>query len=148
VKNVVVVDAGMGNLASVERALRVSADAAGAAITLTRSGDPSTIRTSDIIVFPGQGAFRDCARALDGGLRDALVESIRLGKPYLGLCLGLQVLFVSSEESPDPASRGLALFDGVVRKMPAAPHVKIPHMGWNTVAPTRENPWLGGGGRV
>lgn len=79
---------------------------------------------------------------MDGGLRDTLVESIRLGKPYLGLCLGLQVLFVSSEESPDPTSRGLALFDGVVRKMPAAPHVKIPHMGWNTVEPTRENPWL------
>ncbi len=141
-KRVVVVDTGMGNLANVERALRVSADHSGTKISLTRSGDPNALRTADTIVFPGQGAFRDCARALDGGLRDALLECIRAGKPYLGICLGMQLLFVSSEESPDPTSKGLALFDGTVRKLIAKPTVKIPHMGWNTVESARDNPWI------
>jgi len=142
VKRVVVVDTGMGNLASVERALLVSAADAGVSITLARSGDPDAIGSADVVVFPGQGAFRDCSRALDGGLREALVASIRAGKPYLGLCLGLQILFVSSEEAPDPKSLGLAIFDGVVRKLPSRPGVKVPHMGWNTVEPARDNTWL------
>ena len=131
------VDAGMGNLASVERALRSSAGVAGESVELSRSGDPDVLRAADGLVFPGQGAFRDCARALDAGLREAIGESIAAGKPYLGLCLGLQVLFASSEEAPDPSARGLGILPGVVARMKGSPGVKIPHMGWNTVEPLK-----------
>ncbi len=139
---VVLVDTGMGNLASVDRALTLAAKRADKSIAITASGDPDVVRHADVVVFPGQGAFRDCARALDHGLREALHESVRAGKPYLGLCLGLQILFVSSEEAPDPNSRGLGIFDGTVKRLHSAPGIKIPHMGWNTVEPVRASPFL------
>jgi glutamine amidotransferase len=89
-------------------------------------------------VVPGQGAFRDCAAALERGFGPALREVIASGKPYLGLCLGMQVLFEESEESP--GSRGLGLFAGRVRRFDkdlrdpvSQARLKVPHMGWNEV---------------
>ncbi len=140
--NLVVVDAGMGNLRSVERALEEAARRVSQSVKLTRSGDPNVVRAADVVVFPGQGAFRDCARALDGGLREAITGSIAAGKPYLGLCLGLQALFATSEEAGE-SCRGLAIYGGTVRKLEGAPGVKIPHMGWNTVEPERRGGLLG-----
>ncbi len=122
---VVVIDTGLGNLRSVEKALAV----ANAGATIARSDQPDVVRSADRIVFPGQGAFRDCMRTLESGLGEAIVEKIRAGTPYLGICLGLQVLFESSAEAPDVA--GLGLYAGAVERLTNDGGVKIPHMGWN-----------------
>ena len=131
-----IVDVGLGNLRSVERALARAADEAGAAATITITRDPDVIARADKVVVPGQGAFRDCARALaDNGLGEAIRATIRRGTPYLGICLGMQVLFASSEEAP--GCGGLALFEGDVGLLPnegpGGERLKIPHIGWNTV---------------
>jgi imidazole glycerol-phosphate synthase subunit HisH len=119
------VDTGLGNLRSVQRAL----EAAGGSVVRTR--DPDVIRRADRVVVPGQGGFGRCAEALAGGLAEALNESRARGVPYLGICLGLQVLFEGSEEAP--GAKGLGWFPGTVRKLEAAEGLKIPHMGWNQV---------------
>jgi glutamine amidotransferase len=134
---IVLVDVGMGNLRSVERALEET----GQSVEMVRSGDPDVVRKADLIVFPGQGAFRDCARALDSGLREAITSHIRSGKPYLGICLGMQALFVSSEEA-DESCRGLSVFEGTVKRLVPSLGIKIPHMGWNTVEPTSNRAFL------
>ena len=129
---VVVVDLGAGNLRSVARAL----ERAGARVTV--SGDAAVLSRADRLVVPGQGAFRDGAAALVGGVGDALRERIKAGVPYLGLCLGMQLLFESSEEAP--GARGLEVFEGTVVRF-ASDHtdaetharLKVPHMGWNEV---------------
>jgi glutamine amidotransferase len=126
---IAVVDTGSGNLRSVEKALA----AAGGAVFVT--GDPEAVAGADKVVVPGQGAFGGCIAGLgrDGGaLREAVLAAIKAGKPYFGICLGLQVLFDGSEE--DPSCRGLGVIPGrVVRFAPgaAARHLKVPHMGWN-----------------
>lgn len=125
----------MGNLHSVERALLEAERRVGRQVAVVRSADPEVVRRAEAIVFPGQGAFRDCASALDRGLRDALSDALRAGTPYFGICLGLQVLFVSSEEA-DASCRGLGWLAGTVKRMSASPGVKIPHTGWNTADPT------------
>src|SRR4051812_10928187 len=121
----------MGNLRSVERALDRAAADAGVACAVERTGDPDALGRADKIVVPGQGAFRDCAAALAGGLGEALRAGIAAGRPYLGICLGLQALFDESEEAPGAA--GLGVFRGRVARLTAHPGVKIPHMGWNRV---------------
>ncbi len=120
----VVVDTGIGNLRSVEKAL-VAAGASG----VVRSSDPEAVRHADRLVVPGQGGFGDCRRALAGGLDEAVVERIRGGAPYLGICLGLQLLFESSEEAPGVA--GLGVLTGTVRRIAPGGSHKVPHMGWN-----------------
>jgi len=123
---VAVVDTGSGNLRSVDKALT----AVGAHVLLT--SDPDVVRTADKIVVPGQGAFGGCVAGLsrDGGaLREAVLGAVKSGKPYLGLCLGLQILFEGSEE--DPSCAGLGLLPGTVKRFPARAALKIPHMGWN-----------------
>lgn len=127
-----VVDMGMGNLRSVMRAL------ARAGVQATLTGDPEAVRAADRVVVPGQGGFGGCAQALRGGLGDALREHIAAGRPYLGICLGMQVLFESSEEAPGEA--GLGVFEGAVKRVvpgddPDEPgrRLKVPHMGWNQV---------------
>ncbi|MCX7868380.1 MAG: imidazole glycerol phosphate synthase subunit HisH [Terrimicrobiaceae bacterium] len=120
-----VVDYGSGNLRSVVKAL----EACGAKARLVESarqlGEPAAL------VVPGVGAFGDCAASLDrAGLREPLIEWIAAGRPYLGICLGYQLLFEGSEESP--GARGLGILPGVVRRFPASAG-KIPHMGWNQV---------------
>ncbi|MEZ4258354.1 MAG: imidazole glycerol phosphate synthase subunit HisH [Polyangiaceae bacterium] len=134
--NVVVCDAGLGNLMNVVRAVERSAPD-GARVSLSR--DPEAVRAADAVVFPGQGAFRDCARALADGLGDALTEQIRRGTPYVGICLGLQILFERSEEAPD--ARGLGVLAGDVRRLrPGTDELgrpaKLPHVGWNAASRT------------
>jgi glutamine amidotransferase len=132
-RSVLVVDTSTGNLRSVARAL----GRAGAHVEL--SGDPSRVRAADRIVVPGQGAFGDCAKALDAGLRQAILEHVAKDRPYLGICLGMQVLFETSEEAS--GARGLGVLGGTVRRFasqmvdPDAPsrRLKVPHVGWNEV---------------
>lgn len=143
---VALVDLGMGNLRSVERALRA---AWGEGPVLTVTPDPGAVRESDAVVVPGQGAFGDCSVALQregGALARALVEHIARGRPYVGICLGLQVLFEGSEEAPGRG--GLGVFRGQVRRFREGLRdadgalVKVPHMGWNEVAAGPGLPWL------
>ena len=132
---VAIVDLGMGNLRSVQRALERAAADGGVEIAVTISADPAVVGANDKIVFPGQGAFRDCAAALQGGLGDAIRGRIAAGTPYLGICLGLQALFQSSEEAPGAA--GLGVFGGAVKLLGPAEGIKIPHMGWNRLEMVR-----------
>ena len=138
---IAIVDVCSGNLRSVERALQH----VGADVVVTR--DPDVVRRADKIVVPGQGAFgvfmhELVARGLGGVLR----EAIDAGKPYLGICLGLQVLFEHSEEG-DVAGLGF-LRGRVVRFTPTDPTIKVPHMGWNTVAQRRPIAGLADGAYV
>ena len=123
---IAVIDYGVGNLFSVEKALAVL----GADVRVTSEED--VIRQADKIVLPGVGAFGDCMKNLEeSGLIPVLMESVTAGKPLLGICVGLQILFDGSEESP--GVRGLGLIPGMVKKI-QAPGLKVPHMGWNSLA--------------
>ena len=118
-----VVDHGMGNLHSVAKAL----EAAGASVAVT--SDPVTIDSCDLMCVPGQGIFGRCAARLTGTpLGDVVRGWIEGARPYLGICLGMQVLFERSEESPDP---GLGILPGEVVRLDG--RVRIPHIGWNEV---------------
>jgi glutamine amidotransferase len=123
---IAIVDACSGNLRSVARALAH----VGGDVVVTR--DPDVVRRADKLVVPGQGAFGVFMRGLaERGLGDALRERLADGVPYLGICLGLQVLFEHSEEGD---CAGLGLVPGrVVRLAPGAAALKVPHMGWNQV---------------
>ena len=131
-RSVVIADLGLGNLRSVARAI----ERAGGEATIT--ADPDALRKAGKVIVPGQGAFRDCGIALERGFGSALRELIAAGTPYLGLCLGMQLLFEHSAEAPE--QRGLGLFAGTVERFPLALHgpdgerLKVPHMGWNQVA--------------
>jgi glutamine amidotransferase len=129
VTDVVVVDVGLGNLHSVSKALELAGRER--AVRFVRSSDPDQVRRADAIVVPGQSSFHGYIGALGSALFEVLQEKLRAGTPYLGICLGLQVLFESSEESPGVA--GLGWFKGPVKKLLGAPGVKIPHMGWNAL---------------
>ena len=126
---VVLVETGMGNVHSVERAMQAAARHADLELQVTRTADPDAIRNACRLVVPGQGAFAEGARALDGGLRDVLTEAINKGTPYLGICIGLQLLFESSEEAP--GAKGLGVLKGSCQRLKRAEGIKIPHMGWN-----------------
>jgi len=124
-----VFDYGAGNLRSVQNTL----GAIGAEYELIR--DASGIRCAQKLILPGVGHFGQMMRALDDlQVRDALIERIRAGIPFLGICLGLQALFTSSEEAP--GERGLGIYPGEVRRFQG--DVRIPHMGWNQLEPRRE----------
>jgi imidazole glycerol phosphate synthase glutamine amidotransferase subunit len=129
-------DYGAGNLQSVKNTL----GALGASFELIR--DSEGLRRADKIVLPGVGHFGQMMRALDQlCVREALVERIRGGVPFLGICLGLQALFTSSEEAPE--ERGLAIYEGQVRRFQG--RLRIPHMGWNQVQPLRATKLLENG---
>ena len=120
---IAIIDYGMGNLFSVEKAFVKL----GAEVVVTSS--PEVILAADKVVLPGVGAFGDCMNNLISyGLVDVIHKVIERGTPFLGICLGLQLLFEGSEE--DPNVKGLGIFSGMVRKI-IAPNLKIPHMGWN-----------------
>jgi glutamine amidotransferase len=125
---VVIVDTGYGNLRSVERATQQAAGQHGRSVQTLRTREPEAIVAADAVIFPGQGAFRDCRLALDDALQQALLQKIASGAPFLGICIGLQLLFESSEEAP--GCLGLGLFQGPVSRLDPT-GVKIPHMGWN-----------------
>ena len=120
-----VIDYGVGNLFSVEKAFAYL----GAEVIVTNSKED--LERADQIVLPGVGAFGDCMKNLNAtGLIPTIKDQISRGKKFLGICVGLQILFESSEESPDVA--GLKILEGKVKKIDA-PGLKIPHMGWNSI---------------
>jgi len=118
-----VLDFGMGNLRSVAKAL----ERVGATVDVTPSVPPD----ADALVVPGQGAFASCLVNLGPAGRDSIASWIASGRPYLGICLGFQVLFESSQEGGGP---GLGHFEGKVVRFPDG--LKIPHIGWNEVRPS------------
>lgn len=138
---IAILDVCSGNLRSVERALAH----VGAEVVVTR--DANTVRKADKLVVPGQGAFGVFMHHLaDRGLGDVLHERIAAGTPYLGICLGLQILFEHSEEGD---CAGLGLLRGTVTRLrPDDPQLKIPHMGWNALRVHRPVPGLGDGDHV
>ncbi len=132
---VAVLDYGIGNLRSAQRAL----ERAGADARLT--ADHGLIGDADSVVLPGVGAFGACMRALrQAELGDVPAAAVASGRPFLGICVGMQMLFTSSEESPD--ARGLDIIPGSVRWLP--PDVKRPQMQWNQVRATGDDPMLAG----
>ncbi len=141
--DIAVIDYGMGNLHSVSTRLRQVAPT----LEVTVTGDPAIVARAARVVFPGQGAMPDCMRALDAhGLRAAVLEAAHT-KPFLGICIGLQMLFGASEEG-DVACLGV--MPGRVRRFadamvtPAGERVKVPHMGWNRVRQDATHPlWRG-----
>jgi len=136
---IAVIDYGMGNLRSVWQALVHVADGKEVIVT----ADPDVVAGAERVVFPGQGAMPDCMRELDErGLRSAVIDAAKT-KPFLGICIGLQMLFEQSEEGNVP---GLGVFAGPVRRFPAEKMVglageklKVPHMGWNRASQTRSH---------
>jgi glutamine amidotransferase len=141
---IAVVDAQTGNLRSVEKALRAVLDARGSAEAVVVTADPDVVRRAARVVVPGQGAFGDCGRALssEAPLGRAILEVIEAGTPYLGICLGLQILFEESDEAP--GTPGLGVLRGRVVRIPdglpdgQGGRLKVPHMGWNEVVPRRQ----------
>jgi glutamine amidotransferase len=142
--DIAVIDYGMGNLRSVAKAIEhVAPD-----LTVSVTSDPRIVMRAARVVFPGQGAMPDCMREMDArGLREAVMTAAR-ERPFLGICIGLQMLFERSEEG-DVA--GLGLLPGTVRRFAAKGMVdaagiklKVPHMGWNEVHQTIAHPlWEG-----
>ena len=134
---IVIIDYGMGNLRNVERGF----EKIGVEAKVTRN--KKEIQRASAIVLPGVGAFKDCMMNLEKyGLVEPILQSIEKGKPYLGICLGLQILFSESEEFG--SYKGLDLIKGRVVKFKPDPEHKVPHMGWNTVEITGESPILQG----
>jgi glutamine amidotransferase len=134
---IAIIDYGMGNLRSVQKAL----EAVGSEAVV--SADPDRVRRASKVILPGVGAFADAIDELRRtGLGEAFVEAVRAGKPCLGVCLGLQLLFDISEE--DGEHRGLGLIRGRVVRFATEPGLKIPHMGWNTLQVRKPSPLLQG----
>jgi glutamine amidotransferase len=141
---IAIVDYGMGNLRSVAKALAHVAPER----TITVSADPAVIRAAARVVLPGQSAMPDCMRCLDAsGLREVVLEAVRT-RPFLGICLGLQMLFDASDEGPTPGLGVLAgrvvRFPDAAMTLPSGERLKVPHMGWNRVRQVRPHPlWRG-----
>ena len=125
---VTILDYGAGNLRSVVKAFEHE----GASVTLT--GDPAVARAAERLVLPGQGHFGQCAGRLEeSGLGDAVREVVAAERPFVGICVGMQLLYEGSDEAPEVP--GLALLEGRVQRIPTELH--LPHVGWNRVEPTR-----------
>jgi imidazole glycerol-phosphate synthase subunit HisH len=134
--SVAVIDYDAGNTLSVTRAL----EKVGATVDLT--SDPDRVALAEAVVLPGVGAFGDCVKKLaERGMDDACREAYGAGKPFLGVCVGLQVLFEGSEESP--GIEGLGILPGTVRRFEVG-DLKVPHMGWNQLEVARDHPVLEG----
>ncbi|PRQ03547.1 Imidazole glycerol phosphate synthase subunit HisH [Enhygromyxa salina] len=140
-RELTLVDSGLGNLASVERALIQ----VGSATQIT--DDPDKVATSRIVVFPGQGTFgKQTDNIVSGAMGEAMRMVIQRGDPFLGICLGMQMLFEGSEEAG--GHKGLGILKGQCRRFPESMttaegdrvrKLKIPHMGWNEVQPSGEH---------
>jgi glutamine amidotransferase len=137
---ITIIDYGMGNLRSVQKGFeKVGFDA-------RVTDDPGVAAKADRLVLPGVGAFQDCMNNLrEGGFIDPILQHVASGKPFLGICLGLQLLFTESEEFG--LHKGLDIVAGRVRKFPAdleadGEPLKVPHMGWNQVHIQRSHPLL------
>lgn len=129
---IAIIDYGAGNLYSVKNAL----DFLGAESCVT--GNAEEILNADKVILPGVGAFGDAMECLrKSGLEDAVREAAESGKPFLGICLGLHLLFEESEESPNV--KGLGIFKGKIVKIPESGTLKIPHMGWNSITVAKDS---------
>lgn len=123
---IAIIDYGAGNIRSVEKAL------ARIGCTAVVTQDPQVLRSADAAVLPGVGSFGDAMLSLRSrGLEAPIHDFVASGRPFLGICLGLQILFESSEESP--GIQGLGLLRGKVLRLPAQEGLKIPHIGWNSL---------------
>ncbi len=141
-QTIAVVDYGMGNLRSVVKALE---HVAGEAADVQLTDRPETIRAADRVVFPGQGAARDCMSALHDTGMDEVVREAAASKPFLGICMGMQVLMSRSEENE--GTNLLGLYPGQVTRFQewiGDEHFKVPQMGWNTVRQTQSHPLFAG----
>ncbi len=129
---IAIIDYGAGNLHSVKNAL----DFLGVSSIVT--GSSEEILSADKVILPGVGAFGDAMKCLrESSLDTTVKECIKSGKPFLGICLGLHLLFEESEESPDV--KGLGIFKGKVVKIPDSTGLKIPHMGWNSIKAAKDS---------
>jgi imidazole glycerol-phosphate synthase subunit HisH len=146
VSRAVIIDYGSGNLHSANKAFERAAREAGLSTRVSVSADPADVRAADYVVLPGVGAFADCKRGLDAvpGMRDALEETvIGKGRPFLGICVGMQLMAARGLEFE--TTPGLGWIGGDVTLIkPADPGLKIPHMGWNSLAIRRSHPLLAG----
>lgn len=132
-EKIVIIDYGMGNLHSVNKALKY----VGAEVEVT--SEAAKIAKADKVILPGVGAFGDCMLNLEKyGLVPVIKETLASGKPFLGICLGLQLLFEGSEEAP--GIQGLGFFKGQVEKIKT--DLKVPHMGWNSLVLKNPSPLL------
>lgn len=144
-KRIALIDYGSGNIHSAERALLEAATRAERRREISVTADPRAIKHSDAIILPGVGHFADCAanlRAKDGlieALEDAVLKD---GKPFLGICVGMQLLADIGRE--DGETPGLGWIPGEVVKIDPGPDFRVPHMGWNEISPTREHAMLTG----
>jgi glutamine amidotransferase len=143
---VAIVDYGSGNLHSAAKAFERAARESGHDQAIVVTNDPDVVRAADRVVLPGVGAFADCRRGLDAvaGMIDALEETVhRRGRPFLGICVGMQLMAERGREHE--VSEGLGWIAGEVDRIaPSDPSLKIPHMGWNTLHPKRSHPLLDG----
>jgi len=134
-KPILIVDYGMANLRSVQKAL----EKVGAAAII--SSDPNRVTDADKLVLPGVGAFRDAiARLREAGWVEPIKDHVQRGKPFLGICLGLELLFTTSYE--DGVYQGLDLIPGDVVRFDSVPGLKVPHMGWNQLHVRQPAPML------
>jgi glutamine amidotransferase len=134
---VAIIDYGMGNLRSAQKGLEK------AGVNAFVTNDPKEVDTADGVVLPGVGAFRDCmANLTQARLVDPVQNAIREGKPFLGICIGMQLLLSVSEEFG--LHQGLDVIKGRVVRFPVLKDLKVPHMGWNRVHPTSGNPLFEG----
>jgi glutamine amidotransferase len=134
---IAIIDYGAGNLKSVQKAFSYL----GFESVIT--SEPETILSASHVVLPGVGSFGEAMHKLDAaGLRETIHKAIDSGVPFLGICLGLQLLFEESEESP--GVKGLGVFHGKVVKIPPKVGYKIPHMGWDSIEINRECPLFKG----
>ena len=144
--NVAIVDYGSGNLHSAAKAFERAARESGAEHAIVVTASPEEVGRADRIVLPGVGAFADCRRGLDGvpGMVDALTDAvIRQGRPFLGICVGMQLMATRGLEHE--TAPGLDWIAGDVSAIePDDPTLKIPHMGWNTLDADRDHPLLDG----
>ena len=143
---VAIVDYGSGNLHSAKKAFERVAREHGLAQEIVVTADPDAVRKAERIVLPGVGAFADCRRGLDGvpGMVEALTEAVRArGRPFMGNCVGMQLLAGRGLEYETTVGLGWIGGD-VVAIAPDDPALKIPHMGWNTLDPARGHPLLAG----
>jgi glutamine amidotransferase len=144
--SVAIIDYGSGNLHSVAKAFERAARERATAQPVEVTGDPARVRCADRIVLPGVGAFADCRRGLDAvaGMMEALDEAVcRKGRPFLGICVGMQLMAERGREYT--VTDGIGWIRGeVCRINPSDPALKIPHMGWNTIEVHRSHPLLEG----
>lgn len=142
-QTVALIDYGSGNLRSAERALQEAGRRGGHKVDVQVTADPDVVARADRIVLPGVGAFASCKAGLDAapGLIEAMTDAVQArGRPFLGVCVGMQLLATRGLEFGETV--GLGWIPGEVRRLEPATDLPVPHMGWNAVAPERAHPLL------